>query len=177
MTTPDERRGDRRPAWVRTALALGAVFGPVLVPALLLVAVLAFSIGRDAEPRGLGEPPSGLVPGAVTVTDWHRGDTSLVPAGFGRGDPGHASPEALVDTMATDARRAAGGASWITGTVVSERADLATARVYVPLPGDSDVTVAAELMLELVTKPDGWYVDDANVRFHCARAVRLTLCG
>ena len=113
----------------------------------------------------------------MTVTGWHRFDTSLVPAGFGRGDPGHASPQSLVDTMVADARQAADGEPWITGTVVSEGADTAKARVYLPLPESSEVTAATELLLELTAKPDGWHVDTANVRFHCRRAVRDSVCG
>ena len=152
-------------------------FVPVLVPVLLLAVALAFSIARDAEPAGFGEPSTGLVPGAVTVTDWHRGDTSLVPAGFGRPDPGHASPQALVDTMVARAKQAADGEPWIAGTIIAEGADAARARVYLPLPGYSEATVAAEQLLDLALKSDGWYVDDANVRFHCRRAARHSFCG
>jgi hypothetical protein len=153
------------------------VFVPLLVPGLLFAAVFAYFIARDAEPRGLGEPATGLVPGAVTVTGWHRWDTSLVPDGFGQADPGHTSPQALVDAMVADARHTADGEPWITGTIVSEEADEAKARVYLPLPGYSEAFVAAEQLLELSLKSDGWYVDDADVRFHCRRAVRDSFCG
>ncbi len=134
-----------------------------------------------AEPGGLGEPETGLVPGAVTATGWHQADTSLVPDGFGRGDPGHASPRALVDAMVAEARQAAGGAQWITGAILSEDADVARprarARVYLPLPDFSSAFVAAEQVLELAVKSDGWYVEDSNIRFHCRRAVRDAVCG
>lgn len=173
MAISDEHRREQRPAWVRLALAPV----PVLVPALLLAIVFAFSIARDAEPSGFGEPATGLVPGAATVTGWHPWDVSLVPAGFGPRDPGHASPQALVDTMVADARQAADGEPWITGTIVSEGADAANARVYLPLPEYSEASVAAELLLELTLKSDGWHVDDAYVRLHCQRAVRDSLCG
>ena len=175
MARPDVQRAQERPPWVSQALT---TFVPVLVPVLLLAVALAFSIARDAEPGGFGEPSTGLVPGAVTVTDWHRGDTSLVPAGFGRPDPGHASPQALVDTMVEHAKQAADGEPWITGTImVDEGADAARARVYLPLPGFSEATVAVEQLLDLALKSDGWYVDDAHVRFHCRRAVRDSFCG
>lgn len=173
VARPDEQRGEGRSAVVR----LASVFVPVLVPVLLLVGVLAFSVSRDAEPGGFGEPTTGLVPGAVTVTGWHRWDTSLVPDGFGRPDPGHASPQALIDAMVVAARQAAGGEPWITGTIVSGTDDVAKARVYLPLPEFSAAFVAAEQLLELALKSDGWYVDDADVRFHCRRAVRDALCG
>lgn len=173
VARPDEHRTQQRPAWVR----LASVFVPVLVPVLLLVGVFAYSVARDAEPRGFGEPPTGLVPGAVTVTGWHRWDTSLVPDGFGRPDPGHASPQALVDTMVGAARQAADGEPWITGTIVAEGDDAAKVRVYLPLPGYSEAFVAAEQLLELALKSDGWYVDDADVRFHCRRTVRDSFCG
>lgn len=173
VARPDEHRPKQRPAWVRLALVLV----PILVPVLLFAVVLAFSIARDAEPRGFGEPATGLVPGAVTVTGWHRWDTSLIPTGFGQPDPGHASPQALVDTLVAGARRAAGGETWITGTIVSEGADAAKARVYLPLPRYSEASVAAELLLGLSLKSDGWYVDDAHARFHCRRAVRDSFCG
>lgn len=153
------------------------MFGPVVVPVLLLVAMYAYTMARDADPGGMGEPSTGLVPGAVTVTGWHRFETSLVPEGFGRGDPGHASPQALLDTMVADARDAADDEPWIAGAVLSEETDTARARVYVPLPDSSDVTVATEMVLELAVKSDGWYVADADVRFHCRRAVRASVCG
>ncbi len=173
MAKPDERRTQPRAAWLRLALT----FVPVLVPLLLFAVVLAFSIARDAEPRGLGEPATGLVPGAVTVTEWHRRDTSLVPDGFGRRDPGNPSPQVLVDAMVAGARQAAGGETWIAGTIVSEDADAAMARVYLPLAGHSEAYVAAEQLLKLSQKSDGWYVADADVRFHCRRAVRDSFCG
>lgn len=174
MARPDVQRPQERPAWVRLALT---TFVPVLVPVLLLAVALAFSIARDADPSGFVEPATGLVPGAVTVTNWHRSDTSFVPAGFGRPDPGHASPQALVDSMVADARLAADGEPWITGTMVFEGADAARARVYLPLPGYSEATVATEQLLDLALKSDGWYVADAHVRFHCRRAVRDSFCG
>lgn len=177
MAIPHGHRRDQRPAWVRLASALGPVVVPLLVPVILFVGVLAFFLARDADPGGLGEPPSGLVPGAVTVTGWHQGDVSFVPDGFGRGDPGHSSAGELIQTMVEDARQAADAASWITGTIVSEDDDVATARVYLPLPDNSTAFVAAEQLLELSVKSDGWYVDDANVRFHCRRAVRQGVCG
>ena len=178
MAITHEHPGDQRPVWVRLATPFVGVFAPILLPALLLVALFAYTMAREAEPLGFGEPSTGLVPGAVTVTGWHRFDTSLVPDGFARGDPGYASPQALVDSMATDARTAADGEAWITGSVVSEDAETAKVRVYLPLPQFSDATVAAEMLLELAVKPDGWYVDDADVRFHCRRAVRGgSLCG
>ena len=175
MTT--EHRRERRPAWVRMASGIGAVVVPIVVPVILLAGVYAWSVARDAEPGGLGEPESGLVPGAVTVTGWHQADVSLVPDGFGRGDPGHASPRALLDTMVAEARQAAGGATWITGTILSEDDDVARAKVYLPLPDLSAAFVAGEQVLELAVKSDGWYVADANVRFHCRRAVRAAVCG
>ena len=153
------------------------VLVPIVVPVLLFAGVLAFSLARDAEPGGLGEPSTGLVPGAVTVSAWHRWDVSFVPAGFGHGDPGHASPQALVDAMVAEARRPAGAEPWITGTIVSEEADEAKARIYLPLPEYSQAFVAVEQLLELAVKSDGWYVDDADVRFHCRRAVRDGFCG
>ena len=79
--------------------------------------------------------------------------------------------------MVADARQAADGEPWITGTVVSEGADTAKARVYLPLPESSEVTAATELLLELTAKPDGWHVDTANVRFHCRRTARDSFCG
>jgi hypothetical protein len=178
MAIADERRDDQRPVWVRVLSSFVGVFGPVVLPVLLLVALYAYTMAQDAEPGGVGEPSTGLVPGAVTATGWHRFDTSFVPDGFGRGDPGHDSPQALVDTMATEARRAADGAAWISGSVVSQGVDTAKVRVYLPLPEVSNATVAAEMLLELAVKSDGWYVDDADVRFHCRRAVRGgALCG
>lgn len=162
---------------MRLAFGLGSVLVPLLVPVLLFVGVLAFFLASDAEPGGLGEPTTGLVPGAVTVTGWHRWQVSLVPAGFGRGDAGHASPQALVDAMVADARHAAGGEPWIAGTILSQDADAAKARVYLPLPEYSEAFVAAEQLLELAVKSDGWYVEDADVRFHCRRAVRDSFCG
>lgn len=167
----------QRPAWARLAWSIGPVVVPLIVPVLLLVGVLAYSISRDAEPGGLGEPSTGLVPGAVTVTGWHQADRSLVPDGFGRGDPGHASPEALIDAMVAQARQAADGAPWISGSILSEDADAARAKVYLPLPDLSAAFVAGEQVLELAVKSDGWYVDDANIRFHCRRAVREGVCG
>ncbi len=177
MAVPDEHRRERRSASARLASDLGPVVVPLVVPLLLLAGVFAWSVARDAEPGGFGEPETGLVPGAVTVTGWHQADVSFVPDGFGRGDPGHASPRALIDTMVADARQAADGAPWITGAIMSEEADVATARVYLPLPDFSAAFVAAEQVLELAVKSDGWYVDDANVRFHCRRAVRDGVCG
>jgi hypothetical protein len=177
VATSHDHRGEQRPAWLRLAAGVGPILVPLLVPVLVFVGVLAFFLARDADPGGLGEPPSGLVPGAVTVTGWHRGDVSFVPDGFGRGDPGHSSAEALVRTMVEDARQAADGASWITGTIVSADDDVATARVYLPLPDNSAAFVAGEQLLELAVKSDGWYVADANVRFHCRRAVRQGVCG
>jgi hypothetical protein len=181
MASPHEQRRERRPAWARLALGAGPVVVPLVLPLLLLAGVLAWSLARDADPGGLGEPETGLVPGAVTVTGWHQADVSLVPDGFGRGDPGHASPRALIDTMIAQARQAADGAQWITGEILSEDADAARpsarARVYLPLPDFSTAFVAAEQVLELAVKSDGWYVDDSNVRFHCSRAVRDAVCG
>lgn len=177
MAIRGDRRGGSRPAWVRLASNIGPVVVPLVLPLLLLAGLLVWSFARDAEPGGFGEPETGLVPGAVTVTGWHPADTSLVPDGFGRGDPGHASPGALIDTMVAEARQAADGAPWITGEVLSEEADMARARVYLPLPDISAAFVAAEQVLELAVKSDGWFVDDANVRFHCRRAVRDALCG
>jgi hypothetical protein len=177
MAIPGEHRRERRPAWARLASGIGPVVVPLVVPVLLLAGVLAWSVARDAEPGGLGEPATGLVPGAVTVTGWHQADVSFVPDGFGRGDPGHASPRALIDTMVAEARQAADGEPWITGAILSEDADVARARVYLPLPDFSAAFVAAEQVLELAVKSDGWYVDDANVRFHCRRAVRDAVCG
>jgi hypothetical protein len=163
--------------WARLASGGGPVVVPLVVPVLLLVGVFAWSVARDAEPGGLGEPATGLVPGAVTVTGWHQADASLVPDGFGRGDPGHASPRALIDTMVAEARQAADDEPWITGTILSEDADAARAKVYLPLPERSAAFVAGEQVLELAVKSDGWYVDDANIRFHCRRAVRDAVCG
>jgi hypothetical protein len=172
-----DHRRRQRPAWARLASALGPVLVPLIVPVLLFVGVLAFFLARDAEPGGYGEPETGLVPGAVTVTGWHQADVSLVPDGFGRGSPGHASPRALIDAMVAEARQAADGAQWISGAILSEGANMARARVYLPLPDYSAAFVAAEQVLELAVKSDGWYVDDSNVRFHCRRAVRDAVCG
>ncbi len=172
-TRPERHRAQQRPAWARLALA----FVPVLFPVLVLVVVLAFSLAADAEPGGLGEPATGLVPGAVTVSGWHRWDTSLVPDGFGPADPGHASPQALIDAMVAGAGQTASGETWITGAILSEDADAAKVRVYLPIPGFSEAYVAAEQLLTLSLKADGWYVDDADVRFHCRRAVRDSFCG
>lgn len=177
MAIPDGQRRERRPAWARLASGIGPVVVPLVVPVLLLVGVFAWSVARDSDPGGYGEPETGLVPGAVTVTGWHQADTSLVPDGFGRGDPGHASPRALIDAMVADAREAVDGASWITGAILSEDADAARARVYLPLPDFSAAFVAAEQVLELARKSDGWYVEDSNIRFHCRRAVRDAVCG
>lgn len=177
MAIRDEHRRERQPGWVRLASDIGPVVVPLVVPLLLLAGVLAWSVARDSEPGGLGEPETGLVPGAVTVTGWHQADVSFVPDGFGRGDPGHASPRALVDAMVAEAREAADGVQWITGAILTEDADMARARVYLPLPERSAAFVAAEQVLELAVKSDGWYVDDANVRFHCRRAVRDGVCG
>ena len=174
MTRPDAQRPKQRPAWVRLALT---AFVPVLVPVLLLAIALALSIAGDAEPAGFGEPSTGLVPGAVTVTNWHRSDTSLVPEGFGRSDPGHASPQALVDTIVARAKQAADGEPWITGTIIVDEGAAARARVYLPLPGYSEASVATEQLLDLTLKSDGWYVADAHVRFHCRRTVRDSFCG
>ena len=176
MAIPGGDRREQRPAWVRLTLVPVRVFGPVLVPVLLLVVVMAYSLARDAEPSGFGEPATGLVPGASTVTGWQPG-TSLLPAGFGSSDPGHASPQELVDTMVADARQAPDAEPWVTGTIVSEGADAADARVYLPLPEYPEAWVAAELFLELTLESDGWHVDDAHVRFHCQRTVRDSLCG
>lgn len=176
MAMPDERR-ERRPAWARLASGVGPVVVPLVVPVLLLAGVLGWSIARDSEPGGFGEPETGLVPDAVTVTGWHQADVSLVPDGFGRGDPGHASPGALIDAMVAETRQAADGASWVTGTVLSEDDDAARAKVYLPLPDLSAAFVAGEQILELAVKSDGWYVEDANIRFHCRRAVREGVCG
>jgi hypothetical protein len=170
-------RGARRSVWRRMASGTVPVIVPLVVSVLLLVGVFAWSVARDAEPGGLGEPATGLVPGAVTVSGWHQADVSLVPPGFGRGDPGHASPQDLIDTMVAEARQAADDEPWITGTILSEGADVARARVYLPLPQFSAAFVAAEQVLELAVKSDGWYVDDSNVRFHCRRAVRQGVCG
>lgn len=59
MARPDEHRTRQRPVWVRLALTLLPVLGPVL----LLGIALAITIARDAEPGGYGEPSTGLVPG------------------------------------------------------------------------------------------------------------------
>lgn len=177
MTIRGEHRRARRPAWARLASGIGPVVVPLIVPVLLLAIVLAWSIARDAEPGGVGEPATGLVPGAVTVTGWHQHDLSLVPEGFRHGDPGHASPQALIDAMVAEARQAADAAPWITGTILSDGADVARARVYLPLPDVSAGFVAVEQVLELARKADGWYVGDASVRFHCRRAVRGAVCG
>jgi hypothetical protein len=176
VAIPGEHRREQRPAWLRLALVPVRVLGPVLVPVLLLMVVIWHSVARDAEPSGLGEPATGLVPGATTVTAWQQ-DESLLPAGFGPGDPGHVSPQALVDTMIADARRAPDAEPWIRGTIVPEGAGAADARVYLPLPEYPDAWVAAEWLLELTLKSDGWHVDEAHVRFHCRRAVRDSLCG
>lgn len=153
------------------------VLGPVFLPMLLLAVALGLSIAGDSEPSGFGEPSTGLVPGATTVTGWHEG-ARLVPAGFGPGDGGHGSPEALVDAMVADARRAEPEAApWISGSIVSERPNAASARVYVPLPEYPDGWVAGELLLELAPGSDGWHVTDAHVRFHCRDAVRDSLCA
>lgn len=170
------RREPRRPAWVRLGRAALSIFVPVFVPVLLLVVVFAFSVARDMAPSAVEEPETGLVPGAAAVTGWHR-DDSLVPAGFGAGDQGHSSPQALVDAMVAQARQVGDAEPWITGTIVSHDGDAADARVYVPLPEHEDAYIAAELFLELIRAPGGWYVDDAHVRFHCRRAVRDSLCG
>lgn len=172
MRTFDGPRRDRRPLWKR--FATWAV--PLVIPVLLFVVLFVYVVASDAEPGGVGEPATGLVPGAATVTGWQQ-DMSLVPAGFGPNDPGHASPRELVDTMVAEARRAADGQPWITGRILRERSDAATARVYLPLPEYPDAWVAAELVLELRRDPDGWRVDDAHVRFHCERTVRGSLCG
>jgi len=177
VATADDKRRQRRPARARVASGIGRFVVPLVLPILVLVGVVAYSLARDAEPGGVGEPATGLVPGAVTVTGWHRWDVSLVPDGFGRGDPGHESPQALVDAMIAGAKRAADGESWVTGTIISEDADAARARVYLPLPELSAAFVAAEQLLELAVKSDGWYVDDAALRFHCRRAVRDAVCG
>lgn len=177
MALPEERRRERRPAWARLASGFGPVIAPLIMPVLLLVGVLAWSIDRDSEPGGVGEPETGLVPGAVTASGWHQADVSLVPDGFGRGDPGYESPRALVEAMVAQARQAAGDASWITGEVLSEDDDTARAKVYLPLPERSAAFVAGEQVLELAAKSDGWYVADANIRFHCRRAVRGGVCG
>ena len=175
VAIPGGRRREQRPAWVRLATAPVHVLGPVLVPVLLAVVVMGIALAQDAEPSGFGEPATGLVPGASTVTGWQP-DASLVPGGFGPRDPAHDSPRALVDTMVAHARRASEGEAWIAGTIVSERADTANARIYLPLPDYPDGWVAAELLLELALESDGWRVDDAHVRFHCQRAARGTLC-
>lgn len=181
MPNPGGHRGARRPAWAGLAADIAPVVVPLVVPLLVLAGVLAWSVDRDSEPGGLGEPETGLVPGAVTVTGWHQADTSLVPDGFGRGDPGHASPRDLIDAMVAEVRQAADGLEWVTGEILSEDADAARprarARVYLPLPDFSTAFVAAEQVLELAVKSDGWYVDDSNVRFHCRRAVRDGVCG
>lgn len=177
MAIPDGHARERRSGWSRLASAVGPVVAPLIVPVLLLAGVLAWSIARDSEPGGVGEPDTGLVPGAVTATGWHQADVSLVPDGFGRGDPGHESPQALVDAMVAEARLAADDASWIGGEVLSEGADAARAKVYLPLPERSNAFVAGEQVLELAVKADGWYVEDANIRFHCRRAVRQGVCG
>lgn len=176
MAPPGGRRREQRPAWVRLALAPVHVLGPVLVPVLLAVVVMGVALAQDAEPSGFGEPASGLVPGASTVTGWQQ-DASLVPTGFGSRDPAYDSPQALIDTMVAQARRASDGEEWITGTIVSERADAATARVYLPLPEYPEGWVAAELLLELTREADGWHVAGAHVRFHCQVAVRKALCS
>ena len=177
LTIPGDHRRERRPAWARLASGIGPLVVPLILPIILLVGMVAYSVARDAEPGGYGEPGTGLVPGAVTVTGWHRGDRSLVPDGFGQADPGHASPESLIDTMVATARQAEDGEPWITGAIISEDVDAARARVYLPLPEFSRAFVAAEQLLELGLKSDGWYVDDAAVRFHCRRAVRDGVCG
>jgi hypothetical protein len=177
VAIPDGHRGERRNGWSRLASGIGPVIAPLIVPVLLLAGVLAWSIDRDSDPGGVGEPETGLVPGAVTASGWHQADVSLVPDGFGRGDPGYASPQALVDAMVAQAREAAGDASWITGEVLSEDGDMARAKVYLPLLDRSVAFVAGEQVLELAVKSDGWYVEDANIRFHCRRAVREGVCG
>ena len=144
---------------------------------LLFVGLLVWTIDRDSDPGGVGEPSTGLIPGAVTASGWHRSDTSFLPDGFGFGDPGFATPEALIDTMTTDARSAADAASWIRGEILTQDDDAAKARVYLPLPEHARSTAGAELLLEMSVKDDGWYVEDADVRFHCRRAVRDGLCG
>jgi hypothetical protein len=172
VTSQDESRRDRRPLAAR----LGLWVGPLIVPVLLFAVVFVYAVSRDAEPAGFGEPGTGLVPGAATVTGWQQ-DMSLVPAGYGPNDPGHPTPRALVDAMVAGAREAADGESWISGRIESEDIDAATARVYMPLPEYPDAFVAAELVLELSLDPDGWHVADAHVRFHCERTVRGALCG
>lgn len=177
MAIPDDRRRERRPTWARLAWGIGPVVVPIIVPVLLLVGVFAWSVARDSEPGGLGEPETGLVPGAVTVSGWHQADVSLVPDGYGRGDPGYATPQALVDAMVAEAKQAVGNEPWIRGEVLSEDGDMARAKVYLPLPDRSVAFVAGEQVLELAVKSDGWYVEDANIRFHCRRAVREGVCG
>ena len=172
MTALDGSRRDQRP--LRARFAKWA--GPLLVPVLILAVVFVYAVSRDGEPAGFGAPATGLVPGAATVTGWQQ-DLSLVPAGFGLDDPGHASPRALVESMVADARRAAEAATWIAGTIVSEGHDAANARVYLPLPDYPEAWVAAELLLELTRQPDGWHVGDAHVRFHCQHTVRGALCA
>ena len=175
MATLERHPGEpRRPAWVRLARGALPVIVPVIVPVLLLVLVFGLAVVRDMAPSGLPEPATGLVPGAAAVTGWQQ-DDSLVPAGFGAGDPGRSSPQALVDAMVADARAGA-PEQWISGTIVTDEMDAAKARVYLPLPEDDDGYVAAELLLELVREPDGWHVGDAHVRFHCRRQVRSSLC-
>lgn len=174
MAISGGQRREQRSAWVRLVLAPVHVLGPVLLPVLLAVVVMGLALAQDAEPSGF-EPATGLVPGASAVTGWQQ-DASLVPAGYGPRDPGHDSPQALVDTMVAHARSASDGEAWITGTIVSQRADTATARVYLPLADYPDGWIAEELLLELALESDGWRVDDAHVRFHCQRTARGSLC-
>lgn len=143
------------------------------VRALVLVSLLA-ACQPTAEPSTPGEP--GLLPGAVAATGWRDG-LALVPAGFGPDDRGHASPDAIVSAMVARIREVGEPEPWVRGEVVEEHADVATASVFVPLPGFEDTTVGAELRLALRRDGDGWRVADAEMRFHCRVSVRGSLCG
>jgi hypothetical protein len=168
---------EQRPAWVRMAWAPVHLLLTVLVPMLLAAVVLGLLVARDAEPSGFGEPATGLVPGAATVTAWDR-DRTLLPDGFGLArDPGRDAPQALVDALIASV--AYGDAPpWVRGWIVSEDEDRATARVIVPAPAARDHYIATEFHLRLANSPSGWRVRGTHVRFHCRNDVRDTFyCG
>lgn len=143
------------------------------VRALVLVSLLV-ACQPTAEPSTPGEP--GLLPGAVAATGWHDG-LDLVPAGFGPDDEAHASPEGIVSAMVARIREVGEPEPWVRGEVVQADADVATASVFVPLPGFEETTVGIELRLALRRDGDGWRVADADMRFHCRVSVRGSLCG
>jgi hypothetical protein len=147
-------------------------------PRALAGLVVAASGGAcAAEPAAtstMDGPAPTLAPGAATFTEWDR-DRSLLPEGFGLArDPGHDSPEALIEGLIEAATDGGDAPPWVGGWIVSEGDASAVARVIVPATLAGEQYLATEFLLDLTKTLTGWRVRLTHVRFHCLGEVRDT---